>query len=174
MTNTEMQQEALQRARDGASVTNYPAIYAGFAAMGIAEADIKPRENVLTFQAWKAVGRSVKKGQHGVRVTTFIEVGASEDPATGEKTPGYRKPHTTVVFHISQTEPSEAYEARRAAAGSNGGARRGRYRRRGYDAERRFAAAGHHITSAEHFVRNPGELAADRWNETHGDRWIEE
>ena len=56
-------------------------------AKGIPEADIKPRENVFTFDAWRALGRSVKRGEHGVRVVTFIEGTTKErDPATGEET----------------------------------------------------------------------------------------
>jgi hypothetical protein len=114
MTRTEPA-EALERARDNTSHTNYPAIYAGFAAKGIAEADIKPRENVFTFQAWKALGRSVKKGEHGVKVTTFVE---KKDRETDKVVSRY--PRTTTVFHISQTEPTEVFEARQAAR-TNGG-----------------------------------------------------
>src|SRR5262249_31374475 len=123
--------EALDNARNGQALTNYPAIYEGFMAKGIAEADIKPRENVFTFNAWKALGRSVKKGEHGVRVVTFITCNDKQrDPSTGEeRETTYRRPHTTTVFHISQTEQS--YQPR-------------------YD-----------------YVRDPGEDAADRWNETH-------
>jgi len=112
MTKTEMQAEALTNARSNQSVMNYGAIYSGFAAKGIAEAEIKPHENVFTFHAWKAPGRSVKKGEHGVRVVTFISCEGKEDPQTGEKTAGYRRPHTTTVFHISQTEPTSEREAR--------------------------------------------------------------
>src|SRR6266571_7569629 len=99
--------EALDRARTGQTLTNYPAIFGGFMAKGIPEADIKPRENVFTFQAWKALGRSVKRGEHGVRVVTFITCTGKPDidQATGEeKARSYRRPWTTTVFHISQTE----------------------------------------------------------------------
>src|SRR6266403_57953 len=115
MTKSEMQAEALENARNGMSLTNYPAIYEGFLAKGIAEADIKPRENVFTFHAWKALGRSVKSGEHGVRVVTFIDCSTSErDPASGEeKRVGYRRPHKTIVFHITQTEPTSERHARR-------------------------------------------------------------
>ncbi len=40
-------EEALTRAISGQSLSNFPAIYLGFAAKGIPEADIKPRENVF-------------------------------------------------------------------------------------------------------------------------------
>jgi hypothetical protein len=41
--------EALTRAVSGQSFTNFPAIFQGFAAKGIPESEIKPRENVFTF-----------------------------------------------------------------------------------------------------------------------------
>src|SRR6516225_5226042 len=122
--------EALERATTGQALTNYPAIFAGFMSKGIAEGDIKPRENVFTFEAWKALGRSVKRGEHGVRVVTFVECSASErDPETGEEKPvSYRRPHTTTVFHISQTEPTSEREARLASTPrSDRYARRGRH-----------------------------------------------
>lgn len=106
MTKTEMQSEALVRATSGQSTMNYSAIFDGFAAKGIAAADIRPRENVLTFNAWKARGRVVRRGEHGVKVVTFIErQGVTRDPADGEvKTTSYRTPKTTTVFHVSQTD----------------------------------------------------------------------
>ncbi len=61
MKSNAIQQEALSHAVSGQSLANYPAIFKGFMAMGITESDIKPRENVFTFHAWKALGRSVKK-----------------------------------------------------------------------------------------------------------------
>src|SRR5947208_12156767 len=108
MTKTEMQAEALDRARNGMSWSNYPGIFEGFMAKGIAESDIKPRENVFTFHAWKALGRSVKKGEHGVKVVTFITVAGKVDidQETGhvagefKTSTTYRRPHTTTVFHI--------------------------------------------------------------------------
>jgi hypothetical protein len=154
MTNRElMQAEALDRATNGQSLTNYPAIYEGFMAKGIAEAEILPRENVFTFNAWKAKGRSVKKGEHGVKVVTFVECsGRDRDPASGEeKAVTFRRPHTTTVFHISQTEPTAEREARRASSSSSS--------HRGY---RRPAPA----PRVEAWP-DPGELAADRWNESY-------
>jgi hypothetical protein len=104
MTKTEIEAEALDRARNGKTWTNYPTIFAGFIEKGIAENDIKPRESVFTFHAWKALGRSVKKDEHSVRVVTFIDRTVTEtDPATGQQVErSIRSPHTTTVFHISQ------------------------------------------------------------------------
>ncbi|WP_221622432.1 DUF3560 domain-containing protein, partial [Burkholderia cenocepacia] len=94
-------QEALERVIESDSVANYDAIFDGFAAMGIARAEVLPRVNVFTFDAWIAQGRVVKRGQHGVKIRTVIEC-TKTDPETGEITP-VRKARTTTVFHIIQT-----------------------------------------------------------------------
>ena len=163
MTKTELEAGSLDRARNGQTMTNYPAIFAGFIEKGIPEYEIKPRENVFTFHAWKALGRSVKRGEHGVKVVTFIERSVTErDPATDEQVDrAIRSPHTTTVFHISQTEPT--------AERTN--------RRQDYRTPRRSAwASGHGKYPAvdpgpradrDPGYVDPGELAADRWNETH-------
>lgn len=96
------QAEALSRAVNGLSLGNYPAIFAGFVAKGIPESEIKPRENVFTYQAWRALGRQVRRGEHGVKVVTFVEM-AKENKETGEKE-SFRRPWTTTVFHVSQTD----------------------------------------------------------------------
>src|SRR5580700_3963979 len=99
------QAEALSRAVNGLSLGNYPAIFAGFVAKGIPEDAIKPRANVFTYQAWRALGRQVRRGEHGVKVVTFVEM-AKEDKETGEKK-AFRRPWTTTVFHVSQTDAVE-------------------------------------------------------------------
>ncbi len=112
----QLQAEALSRAMHGQSTSNLGEIVRGFMAMGVREADIRPRENVFTFWAWKALGRQVRKGEHGVRVTTWIEsrkqlrsepqdqrsnaINAAADAGTRAR---FARPVT--VFHISQTEP---------------------------------------------------------------------
>jgi hypothetical protein len=106
------QVEALSRAVNGLSLGNYPAIFAGFMAKGIPETAIKPRENVFTYQAWRALGRQVRRGEHGVKVVTFVEM-AKENKETGEKQ-SFQRPRTTTVFHISQTDVIA--ESRRGAA----------------------------------------------------------
>jgi hypothetical protein len=62
MTKTEIQNEALERARASQALTNYPAIFAGFMAKGISESDIRPRENVFTFKCVEGV-RAVSQTQ---------------------------------------------------------------------------------------------------------------
>ena len=107
MHTSETQREALVRAVQGQTMSNFPAIFQGFAARGIPESEIKPRENVFTFDAWKALGRYVRKGEHGVKVVTFVTVYSREkDPETGEPKTS-RRPWTTAVFHISQTDAKQ-------------------------------------------------------------------
>jgi len=98
---SEVQDQALSNALNSVSTRNYPAIFAGFEALGIT--DIQPRVNVFTYQAWKAKGRQVMKGQHGVKVITWVPMN-KKDKETGEKSETFRRPRTTTVFHISQTE----------------------------------------------------------------------
>ena len=105
----EMQQEALSRAAAGQSLTNWPAIFAGFTAKGIPESDIRPRENVFTYHAWRALGRQVRRGEHGVKVTTWIapkdKRDESADADERKKTRPGKMPWWATVFHISQTDP---------------------------------------------------------------------
>jgi antirestriction protein ArdC len=85
-------------------MSNYPAIFEGFIAKGIPESEIMPRENVFTFNAWRALGRTVRRGEHGVKVLTFIERASKEtDNGTGERKT-IRLAWSTTVFHVSQTE----------------------------------------------------------------------
>ena len=92
------QLESLQRAKNGDSLLNYPSIMTGFIAKGINPSDIIPRENVFTYNAWKALGRQVSKGQNGVKVVTWID---AHDKTTGLPTTWCR---SSTVFHVSQTE----------------------------------------------------------------------
>jgi hypothetical protein len=105
----QIQQEALSCAVSGQSFSNWPAIVLGFAAKGIPESDIRPRENVFTYHAWRALGRQVRRGEHGVKVTTFVPMGegAPETPdlRTEKRKPKYSRPWSATVFHVSQTDP---------------------------------------------------------------------
>jgi hypothetical protein len=91
--------DALARATQHDSMSNYPAIFAGFAAKGIPSEQIEPRVNVFTFNAWQQLGRIVEKGQTGVRITTWVQM--DKDGET------FKRPKTVSVFHISQTKPTE-------------------------------------------------------------------
>src|SRR5437879_12593649 len=61
----QIQHEALSRAASGQSLANWPTILAGFTAKGIPESDVRPRENVFTYHAWRALGRQVPRAHHG-------------------------------------------------------------------------------------------------------------
>ena len=102
MNKQEIQQQALSNAVNNQSAANYNDIFNGFIDMGIPESDIKPRENIFTYNAWKALNRQVMKGQHGVKVVTWVPM-SKTDKETGEKAQ-FRRPKSTTVFHISQTE----------------------------------------------------------------------
>jgi hypothetical protein len=109
LTKSEMQAEALTRAASGQSLTNWPTIFAGFMAKGIPEADIRPRENVFTYNAWRALGRQVRRGEHGVKVTTWVTAKDKRDqpadPKESEKGRRGKMPWSATVFHVSQTDP---------------------------------------------------------------------
>lgn len=111
----QMQQESLSRAMSGQALTNWPAIFEGFMAKGIPEHEIKPRENVFTYHAWRALGRQVRRGEHGVKVVTFVSIKGKEDrdgiatndlDGTDKPNAGAtRRPWSATVFHVSQTDP---------------------------------------------------------------------
>lgn len=61
------------------------------------------------FQQWRTVGRTVRRGQHGVRI---VQVGVStttdaDGKVTTRSHPGRGRP----VFHYDQTEPIDAAPA---------------------------------------------------------------
>lgn len=98
---SEMQRASLNRATSGCSLTNDLAVIAAFAARGIVAT---PRVDVFTFNAWKALGRSVMKGEKGTRVVTWIPI--QRKAADGTKKDGGMLPRTAYVFHVSQTQPT--------------------------------------------------------------------
>jgi hypothetical protein len=105
-TKEQMQHEALSRAANGQSMANWPDIIKGFMAKGIPEGDIEPRVNVFTYHAWRALGRQVRRGEHGVKVLTFVPVAVKEGATDGDGKPlkPYRRAWTATVFHVSQTD----------------------------------------------------------------------
>ena len=76
---------------------------------GIPAADIRPRENVFTYAAWRRKGRQVMKGEHGVKIPTVIDVEKTVDPETGAAVK-VQKSRTATVFHVSQTKPLDGPE----------------------------------------------------------------
>ena len=111
VTRSEIEQQALTNATTSQSVMNYRTIYAEFSARGIPMDDIKPRENVFTYNAWRALGRQVKRGERGVKIVTFVvmsikqvESETSSDKTSRKRSASFRRPWSTTVFHVSQTE----------------------------------------------------------------------
>ena len=98
----QQQLESLNRAVNGKSFQNEMLAIVEFESAGFT--DVRPRENVFTFNAWKALGRVVKKGEHGVKVVTWIPIRTKETDENGEQIVK-TIPKTTTLFHVNQTEP---------------------------------------------------------------------
>ena len=64
----------------------------------------KAYTSYFTFRRWKAQGFQVQKGEHGIKLTTYIPVHKT-DPKTGEKVPNGVRPKTTSVFCSCQVKP---------------------------------------------------------------------
>lgn len=97
--------ESLARAKHGMSAANFAAIIYGFAARGIPADDIQPRENVFTYNAWKAQGRQVRRGEKGVAIQTWIPIPDKQNN-DGTTRRGGLRPRTAYVFHVTQTDPA--------------------------------------------------------------------
>lgn len=88
-----LQQEALRRAKSSQSLINHALVIEAASARGWMDAI--PGENVLTFNAWKALGRTVKKGEKA-----FVKL-----PVLFQKEDSDERVRTMAsVFHISQTK----------------------------------------------------------------------
>lgn len=109
MTAQAIAHESLSRAVSGNSTANYHPIIEGFMSRGIAVDDIKPRENVFTYNAWRALGRQVRRGEHGVKATTFVPVKGKKATTETPGKDGFKMPRTVTVFHVSQTDEIRAY-----------------------------------------------------------------
>lgn len=105
--------EALARIQAGASKNDTLVIYAFYGA-GVDPDSIIPRENVLTFKAWKAKGRQVAKGAISQRVTVWIP---KTDKKTGKENGCF--PKTCCLFHESQTIPVDSPKGTKPAAWQN-------------------------------------------------------
>jgi antirestriction protein ArdC len=121
LTRAAFQAQALANATQHTSTANYNHIFEGFQAMGIPLDQILPRENVFTFNAWRQLGRHVRKGEHGVKVVTMIQAkpaaggAASSAMATtaapylpSPQTASYKMARRVAVFPISQTDPDDS------------------------------------------------------------------
>lgn len=100
-TKHEQAMETINRARNSTSALNLSTIFTEFGARGIPESEIKPGENVLTYGAWQALGRQVRKGEKSVQLLTFRTI---KDKKTGKPV---KIPRKAFVFHISQTDSKD-------------------------------------------------------------------
>lgn len=98
-------EQALSRARGGRTCQNDAIVIVEFTRRGV-EGEIIPRVNALTYHAWRALGRTVKKGEHGVKLATYVPCEKEvKDKATGEtRTETFVRPKSATVFHVSQTK----------------------------------------------------------------------
>lgn len=134
VTQTETPEEALTRIQSMGFGKNDAIVIMAFADRGLDPEDIDPRQNVLTFRAWKGAGRQVAKGAIGVPVTVWIARKNSKGAETTEETPlddskspvwGKKKPtggmwpKTTRLFHVSQTVSQGAEKGTRPEAWNN-------------------------------------------------------
>ena len=110
-TTKETPAEALARIQSSVSKNDFAAIHQ-FYACGIHPEDLTPRVNILTFKAWKALGRRVAKGATGQKVCVWVPV------EKNGKEDGVR-PITAVLFHITQTIAEDAEKGTRPEAWQN-------------------------------------------------------
>lgn len=69
---------------------------------------IKPEEEIHTFQRWKALGYSVKKGEHAIAKFPIWKMGTKKDEDGEEKTTGRMFLKTSAFFSSRQVEPIKA------------------------------------------------------------------
>ncbi len=62
-------------------------------------------EELHTFQRWKALGYSVKKGEHAVAKFPIWKMGTKKDDDGEEETTGRMFMKTSAFFKTSQVEP---------------------------------------------------------------------
>ncbi|HEV8670989.1 MAG TPA: ArdC family protein [Candidatus Limnocylindria bacterium] len=102
------------RSFDGYSIANAIAVKTALAERGCA---CEPYEDVFTFNRWRAQGRIVRRGEHGIRLTVYITAMRAGEDADGvvDEPRAYRMPKTSHVFCRCQTDelaPRERYTAR--------------------------------------------------------------
>ncbi len=105
MTATESPAHALARIQAGTFCRNDAIVIQAFSERGIPIDDIEPRDNVLTFRAWLAKGRHIRRGEKAVYLSTWIKT-PDKTKADGTIEPGHSVRKAAFVFHISQTEPN--------------------------------------------------------------------
>lgn len=117
ISREEIQKQALANALADKSAANYETIIEGFMDKGIDPDEVIPRVNVFTYNAWRELGRQVRKGESGVKIVSMAPVRArkgeegTEAPAVDEHGKPRMRAVPATVFHISQTDPIEPVKA---------------------------------------------------------------
>ena len=65
----------------------------------------QPYEDWYTYKRWLAQGYQVKRGEHGVRLSTFVEMTKTDDE--GNKVNVGKRPWTSIVFCRCQVEKAK-------------------------------------------------------------------
>ncbi len=58
----------------------------------------------FTYRRWRAQGQQVQKGEHGIKLTTYVPIYRDED---GQQVQVGTRPRTTTVFCRCQVKPTE-------------------------------------------------------------------
>lgn len=118
-TATESPAATLARIQRMGFCDNDVAVVMHFANCGVEPENITPRENVLTYRAWLALGRQVAKGATGFKFSVWIPCKPTKRQRdTGDDTPKLRRKATT-VFHLSQTIDAADPKGTRPVAWNN-------------------------------------------------------
>ena len=93
-------------AQDAKSFTGYSMANALIVAAAAAKrgCQCQPYEDWFTYKRWLAQGYQVKRGEHGVRLSTFVEMTKTDDD--GNKTIIGKRPWRSTVFCRCQVEES--------------------------------------------------------------------
>ena len=93
----------------GTPMVNIATVLQEFASRGIFQSDTTPATILLPYHAWAALNRHVRKGQHGLRVTTITPTKLStRDPISGHIITRHSWRFAAgAAFHLSQTQPNK-------------------------------------------------------------------
>jgi len=102
------------RSFDGYSVANAIAVRQALSERGCS---CEPYEDVFTFNRWRAQGRIVRRGQHGIALRVYVTAMRGGEDADGviDEPRAYRIPKTSHVFCRCQTDelaPRERFTAK--------------------------------------------------------------
>lgn len=95
--------------------STYSARNAAIVAMAFEQCGCSAYEDVFTFARWKAQGYQVRKGEHGVKISTYAPI-TRKDPETGADAVVGTRPWTSTVFCRCQVDATG--ESKPASSGT--------------------------------------------------------